>query len=243
MSERSWSLKILTVRGVPIRIHATFLLLLLWVVSTNGGNTQEIFWEVIFTCTVFLCVLLHECGHVFMAQYFGIRSRDIVLYPFGGVASLMDRQTPVQEFFVTLAGPLVNVIIASGCYLLLPQAVSLEFDVASSFASALFRVNVGLFLFNMLPAFPMDGGRVLRSFLQILKVPYATAIAVRISQLICIGMIVVGVRYDALMLVIIGMIIFKGAKLELLMERGEKSFRPKRDEIIEVEAITKESGG
>ena len=176
---------------------------------------------VAFVLVLFLCVLLHEFGHAFAARAFGIRTPDITLLPIGGVARLerMPR-SPLQELVIAIAGPAVNVAIAIA---LLPLAISdfgprdfEDFSTArGSFAGKLLAVNVMLVLFNLIPAFPMDGGRILRSLLA-LAIPHtsATHIAARVGQGIAVLFAIAGLFGNPFLL-IIGLFIFLGAQQEL----------------------------
>jgi len=168
----TWSIPIGTVKGTVIRIHLTFLLFLLWI---GGAHYAQGGWDaavqgILFIVLLFLCVLLHEFGHVFAARRYGVQTPDITLLPIGGVARL-ERipEKPSQELVVALAGPAVNVVIAVLLFLglgTLPSAESLEVqNPGVSLVARLAMVNVFLVLFNLIPAFPMDGGRVLRALL------------------------------------------------------------------------------
>ena len=153
------------VAGIDVYIHATFFLVFLFLPRLGRGPVEA----ALLICAVFGCVLLHELGHALAARRFGIRTVDITLYPIGGVARLerMPR-APGAELVIALAGPAVNFAIAAAIgtlffasALLLGIAWSLE-----SFLGELLVVNLGLGLFNLIPAFPMDGGRVLRAALE-----------------------------------------------------------------------------
>lgn len=159
----SWKLG--RVAGIDLYLHSTFLLLLLFV-GLGSGGLQSVFWVL----SVFGCVLLHELGHALMARRFGIGTVDITLYPIGGVARLARMpRAPGAEILIALAGPAVNFAIAALLATLGIVSAS-ELAVASdlqpgSFLGDLLWINLGLGLFNLLPAFPMDGGRVLRAAL------------------------------------------------------------------------------
>src|SRR5437588_5579857 len=179
---RSWKLG--TAFGIGIYVHWTFLLLPAWVFLSNWGPGPAgvALYLVLLTVAVFGCILLHELGHALMARYFGIPTRDITLTPIGGIARL-ERMTdePSQELLVALAGPAVNVVIA----LLLAPLVFVAMvgklwvppteaarllaaspaELLFTYFVSLFAANVGLVLFNMIPCFPMDGGRVFRALL------------------------------------------------------------------------------
>src|SRR5436190_2118417 len=163
-----WSLPIFRIAGIQLRIHVTFLLLIAWLAFgyyAQGGSAVAAS-RVIFVLLLFLCVVLHEFGHAFAAKAFGINTPDITLLPIGGVARLERMpEEPVQELIIAVAGPLVNVVIALGLFvaagsqaLLNPATVE-----GGGLIAQLLTINIILVLFNLLPAFPMDGGRVLRT--------------------------------------------------------------------------------
>ena len=169
-----WSILIGRPFGVEVRLHLTFLLLLAffaWRGWSVSGTAQGALSSVLLQSMVFGCVLLHEFGHVLMARRFGIRTQDVTLLPIGGVARMASTgETPRQELLIALAGPAVNVVIAGLAFLwwvLVPRTVE-GFDTSALKAPAplaLMIVNVFLVVFNLIPAFPMDGGRVLRAIL------------------------------------------------------------------------------
>jgi Zn-dependent protease/predicted transcriptional regulator len=184
-----WSVPIGRYAGIPVQMHITFLVLLLWIGLSTWRAQQEVgavLAGVGFILALFLCVLLHEFGHALMARRFGVRTRDITLLPIGGVARLerMPDQ-PRQELLVAIAGPAVNVVIVlllAGVLLATGQQVAPGPLLAEGSVSPpnvlqqLMGVNIMLILFNLLPAFPMDGGRVLRALLA-MRLDYATATA------------------------------------------------------------------
>src|SRR5213595_1660178 len=184
----SWSLPIFRIAGIQLRIHITFLLLIAWLAFgyyAQGGSAVAA-GRVIFVLLLFLCVVLHEFGHAFAAKAFGINTPDITLLPIGGVARLERMpEEPVQELIIAVAGPLVNVVIALGLFvaggfqaLLNPSNVE-----GGGLVAQLLTINIMLVLFNLLPAFPMDGGRVLRALLATrLSYARATQIAASIGQ-------------------------------------------------------------
>ncbi|MEO8791519.1 MAG: M50 family metallopeptidase, partial [Chthoniobacteraceae bacterium] len=143
-------------------------------------------------CLIFLCVLLHEFGHAFAARRYGIRTPDITLFPFGGVARIERMpENPRQEIVIALAGPAVNVVIAAVLWVALAAMGSAgkidPINLEGSFAVQLLAVNIWLLLFNLIPAFPMDGGRVLRALLALrLDHAHATRIASQIGQALAI---------------------------------------------------------
>lgn len=217
------ALKLVTVRGIAVSVHWTFLLLILWIVIQNlrtGAATGAIIWTVAFVMAIFLCVILHELGHAFAAQHYGIRTRDIILYPIGGVARLETiPRKPKQELVVALAGPLVNLVIAA---VLLPwsaipsmEGAETEFQIGpDNFLFAFASVNIWLALFNLVPAFPMDGGRVFRAILSFrMDRVRATRIAALTGQALAMGFIFLGFYVNPF-LVFIGLFIILGAQAE-----------------------------
>jgi Zn-dependent protease/CBS domain-containing protein len=216
-----WSWKIATVAGIPVRIHVTFLLLVVWLYWSGASQGVAKAAEGVgFILAVFGCVVLHEFGHALMGKRFGVVTRDITLLPIGGVARL-DRipRNPKQELLIALAGPLVNVAIA-GALLLYMNLAPGTYDFGDpnllerSFAARLFTVNVVLVAFNLIPAFPMDGGRVLRALLAMrLEYVRATRIAATVGQAMAILFGFLGL-FGNPMLILIALFVFIGAGQE-----------------------------
>jgi Zn-dependent protease len=207
-----WSLKIGRFAGIDVYMHVTFLLLVSWVAFLYWRQGQSVLSAVVgvtFILTVFLCVVLHEFGHALTARRYGIKTRDIILLPIGGVARLESLPTqPLQELWVALAGPAVNIVIAAGLYVWLAITASLEplqtmTLTTGPFLERIMAVNIFLVAFNMIPAFPMDGGRVLRAVLAT-RTEYsrATQIAASIGQGIAILFGFIGLFYNPLLLFI-----------------------------------------
>lgn len=173
-------LELTKVAGIRIELHWTFLVLQLWVGFVeyqNSGDFQRILIGQGFVLVLMLCVVLHELGHALTARTFGIKTRNIILLPIGGVASLEKiPEKPQQELLVAFVGPAVNVFIAILLAFIVPINSYFNFDSVAlqevlykptfqNFLFYLFLANVMLVVFNLIPAFPMDGGRVLRTFL------------------------------------------------------------------------------
>jgi len=232
-----WSYRIARISGIDIRIHLTFLLLPLFfgLADWQKGGAAAAAESVAFILVLFFCVLLHELGHALAGRAFGIRTPDITLLPIGGVAR-MERipSHPLQELAIAVAGPAVNVVIAGIIWAALalkggPVAGS-HFD---GFLAGLATVNIGLVVFNCIPAFPMDGGRVLRALLA-MKLRYATAtkVAARIGQGIAILFAAAGFFWNP-MLVLVAVFVFSGAQQELefavAMERFMEQLAAERD--------------
>ncbi len=187
-----WSWKLGEFAGIAVYVHATFLLIIGWVLLRHWSQGQSLLTAlegVWFTLAIFACVLLHEFGHALTAKKYGIKTRDITLLPIGGVARLERMpDKPRQELWVALAGPAVNVVIATLLFLLMQfqdglGSLSKLGVTEGSFPQRLMIVNIFLVLFNLLPAFPMDGGRILRALLALrLDYTHATQIAANIGQ-------------------------------------------------------------
>jgi Zn-dependent protease/CBS domain-containing protein len=217
-----WSLPIGAVRGTVIQVHITFLLFLAWIgfaAYVRGGEGAAL-QGIVYIVLLFLCVLLHEFGHVFAARRYGIQTPDITLLPIGGVARL-ERipEKPAQELVVALAGPVVNVAIAVALFLVLGGLASdAGTEVANPGVSLLERllwVNLFLVVFNLIPAFPMDGGRVLRAILAH-RLGYArgTQIASRVGQALAFALGLAGLIGGNALLMFIALFVYLGAASE-----------------------------
>jgi Zn-dependent protease/CBS domain-containing protein len=185
-----WQWKLGRFFGIDVYVHATFLLIIAFVAWSHWAQgAARVVDGILFVLAIFACVVAHEYGHALTARRFGIKTRDITLYPIGGVARLERMpDKPMQELWVALAGPAVNVVIAAGLYAWLVMAHTLrpfgELTVTGGpFLERLLVTNLFLVGFNLIPAFPMDGGRVLRALLA-MKLEYtrATGIAAGIGQ-------------------------------------------------------------
>jgi Zn-dependent protease/CBS domain-containing protein len=216
-----WSFKVARIAGIDVRIHATFFLLLGFV-AYFGGHRAEGSWglsAVLIWLLVFLCVLLHELGHALAAKAYGIPTVDITLYPIGGIAR-MERmpEKPVQELVVAIAGPLVNVVIIAvlGVVLLATGEMSpLVFLSPSNLLQALFTTNVYMVVFNLIPAFPLDGGRVLRAILATrMEYARATRLAAGIGQGLALALGIFAAFNGWLLLILIAIFIYMAAESE-----------------------------
>ncbi len=228
------SIKLGSVNGILVKIHWTFFFLPAWILFSNlasGLGLATALISVTFILALFVCVLLHEFGHAFAAKIYGIHTRDITLLPIGGVARLERMpKKPLQELVVAFAGPLVNVVIAGillGALIAGGNTISLSLAPQSvgSFFSNLMFVNLFLVVFNMIPAFPLDGGRVFRAILAIFfGYGQATQIAAVTGQVIAVGLallalFVVGNPF----LIIISLFIFFAAAGEARGVRFQES--------------------
>jgi Zn-dependent protease/predicted transcriptional regulator len=226
------SIKLVTIAGIGVFVHWTFLILIGWILVSHalqGEGIAAALRGVFFVLAVFACVVAHEFGHALTARRFGIVTRDITLLPIGGVARL-ERipEDPVQELWVAVAGPAVNVLIAAVLLGILAASVGLEVLLPAAsesgepslalfegpFVAELLWVNVALVVFNMVPAFPMDGGRILRALLAT-RIPYvrATRIAAMIGQGVAILFGLLGL-FGQPMLMLVALFVYLGAQAE-----------------------------
>jgi Zn-dependent protease len=235
-----WSWKLGTVAGIGIFVHWTFLILIGWILFgdvVRGVEHKEPPNQIIiealegtvFIIAIFACIVLHELGHALTARRYGVRTQDITLLPIGGVARLERMpEDPVQEFWIAVAGPAVNVAIAAvlfcallvlGSSVTLPSTAEITIDVFQRFDKfllQLLQVNLFLVLFNAIPAFPMDGGRVLRAVLAHFSGDYvrATQVAASIGQLLAIGFGFLGLFGTNPFVIFIALFVYLGAQEE-----------------------------
>ena len=222
----SWSIRLGAFRGIDVYVHLTFLLLLGFLTVNAYLATRSVEAALIgggFFLTIFACVLLHEFGHALMARRYGIATRDIVLYPIGGVARLERMpEDPRQELWVALAGPAVNVVIAVALFawLMVSGALAPVETLGwtrGHFIERVAAANVFLVLFNLIPAFSMDGGRVLRAGLAMrLEYTRATRIAAYVGQALALVFGLVGLIWNPF-LVFIALFVWIGAAQENAM--------------------------
>ncbi len=209
-----WSWRIGRIAGIDVFVHPTFLLLLAWVALAHffaHNDLGEALYGLGFVLALFGIVVLHELGHALTARRYGVRTRDITLLPIGGVARL-ERipEDPWQELAIAVAGPAVNVVMAVAIYLGLVLARGLSVSppeavirVGGGLVQQLLWVNVMLVVFNMVPAFPMDGGRVLRALLA-MRLDYvrATQMAASIGQVFALLFGLLGLFYNPFLIFI-----------------------------------------
>jgi Zn-dependent protease/CBS domain-containing protein len=222
MHSMGWSIRLFDIAGTAVRIHFTFFLLLAWIGTIHWmrGGPAEAVDGVLFIAILFLCVVLHEFGHVFAARRYGIKTQDVTLLPIGGVASLERMpEKPAQEIVVALAGPAVNLVIALvligvlGARFDLSQMAQLE-QAQSTLTGRVAAANVALLVFNLIPAFPMDGGRVLRALLAVpMGHTRATRVAAGIGQALAVVFGILGLLGNPL-LMLIAVFIFLAASGE-----------------------------
>lgn len=211
-----WSFRLITIAGIRIEVHVTFLLMVA-ALALFRRSSNPIWFTVAELLLVFLCVLLHELGHALAARRYGIQTREIVLLPIGGLARLERMpEKPGQEIVVALAGPGVNLIILTALAAWI-AASGESFELALQRAEQglpefLFAVNLAMLLFNLIPAFPMDGGRVLRAGLALaMPYPRATRIAAQVGQGFALLFALAGMFNRNPMLVFIALFVFMAA--------------------------------
>jgi Zn-dependent protease/predicted transcriptional regulator len=221
---RRGSLPLGKVSGIRIFLHWTFILIIGYVVFMNmrrGMEAIDIVWSVLFVLVLFVCVTLHELGHALTAQRYNITIKDIILLPIGGMARFESLpEDPKQELAITAAGPAVNLVIAGLLYLFMylvtgfPDLTEFTAIDGTNFLYFLMVINLVLAIFNMIPAFPMDGGRVLRALLTFrYSRPTATRIAASVGQMLAILFVVVGFFVNPF-LILIGIFVYLGAQAE-----------------------------
>lgn len=249
----AWSIRLLRVRNIEIKVHLTFLLILVWAAfawsSESNAGWRGALFGVVAVLLLFVCVTLHELGHSLQAVAYGVRVREILLLPIGGVSEIEDMpKNPGQEFRITLAGPVVSFGLAVVFYLvalLIQRQPVVNPDLLAATASVswldlpayLSMANLWLGIFNLIPAFPMDGGRMLRSFLAMhLSYQKATRLAVSIGQGLALVFGLWGVASGNLLLVLIAIFVWIGAE----QEGGAVTVRNRLRTVTVGQAMTRE---
>jgi Zn-dependent protease/CBS domain-containing protein len=225
----SWSWRIATIAGIDVRIHVTFLILLLWIAWTAFALTGTLAGAidgVVMLLLVFASVVVHEFSHALVARRFGVQTRDITLLPIGGVAALERMpERPRDELLVAVVGPAVNFALAGVCALI---ALALGYDLVPAgvlepapMVVRLLWVNIVLAVFNLLPAFPMDGGRALRALLAMrVGDRSATRIAAQLGQAMALLFVIIGLFFNPL-LIFIAIFLWMGASGEAKMAEAK----------------------
>lgn len=217
LQREPWSLRIGAIAGIPIRVHLTFVLLIAYLALSymmRGLAPSATLAGIALVLSVFAVVVIHELGHALMARRFGVGTREILLLPIGGIASL-ERipEKPKHELAVAIVGPAINFAIAGILWLGLAASGS-STSLGGSFAAQLMWINIGLAIFNLIPAFPMDGGRALRAILAMrLGHARATDIAARLGTGIAVVFGVIGLLTN-FWLILIAVVVWMGARHE-----------------------------
>jgi Zn-dependent protease/predicted transcriptional regulator len=215
--------------GIKIAVHWTFLLLIIWIVAINirhGASTSQVILSVLFILALFVCVTLHELGHSLAARRFGTETKSITLLPIGGMANIEDiPEKPREEIIMTVSGLIVNVIIALVLWVIVTILPGENFDrnmehiTGQNFLSLLMYVNLFIVAFNLIPAFPMDGGRILRAVLSIrFDRVSATRYSMMVGQVFGVIFALVGLFINPFLFVI-GIFVVMGARLEYTQVR------------------------
>lgn len=239
-----WSINLFRVRGIMISLHFTFFLLLAYVgyVGWRDDGVPGLWWSAGLLVAVFTCIVLHEFGHAFMAMRFGVRVRSVLVTFVGGIA-LLDSipKRPIQEFLIAIAGPAVNVVIAALLWVTVGPPSDWEALSISSpidFARLVLEANVVLLIFNLIPAFPMDGGRILRALLAT-KLPYvrATFWAVTVAKVLLGAGILYSLYSGQIWKALIFVFIFSAGEAEYrAVKRREAQEALWRDSLIRTAA-------
>jgi Zn-dependent protease/predicted transcriptional regulator len=247
-----YSLGLGKISGIKIEIHWTFLILIFWIVFSSlrsNADPENVIWSVLLVLAVFVCVILHELGHALAAKKFQIKTTSITLLPIGGLAQMEEiPERPKEELIIAFAGPAVNIVIAALLYPLTDISSVAKLEEIDrnlepgNFPNVLMTLNVWLALFNLIPAFPMDGGRVFRALLSFkLGQAKATRIAASVGQVLAICFVFFGFFYNPF-LVFIGLFIYLGAETESVYSQTKsmlKGFTVKDVLMHEVPAIDK----
>lgn len=225
-------MKLGKVNGIAVYLHWSVWMIILFhlVSSTLSGGLGEGMFAAAFVATALACVLAHEFGHAAAAARYSIRTTDISLYAFGGVARLQSLpKNPLQELIIAVAGPAVNVAIAAGlglamAFQIIPSGLMASGLAAENapltFADYVLSANIFLVVFNMLPAFPMDGGRVLRSLLAMgTSHLRATEIAARVGRFMALLFVAGSIYFPSFILLIIAIFVFLAGTAELMQVR------------------------
>ncbi|HWA16804.1 MAG TPA: site-2 protease family protein [Gemmatimonadales bacterium] len=237
----SFSFRLARIFGTDVKVHGTFLLLLawFWYQAQQEAGVEAAGMVTLFLLLLFTCILLHEFGHILMARRYGIRTPDVILLPIGGVARLERMpEEPRQELFIALAGPLVTMAIAGGLYAWLhftggEPGWPWEASADPTISQALLYANTMLLLFNLVPAFPLDGGRVLRALLS-MRMPHvrATHIAARIGQTAAVLGGVYALYQGEFLWALIALFIFSTAATEARAVALREAVRARRIEEV-----------
>ena len=227
-----WSITVGRFGDTAVKIHITFVLFLAWIAFSAWANegVEAALDSTVFIVLLFLCVVLHEFGHILAARRYGIRSPEVTLLPIGGVASMPRLPSdPRQELVVALAGPAVNLIIAAALVAALGSLRPLDFEQIEnphlSLIGRLAAANLFLAVFNLIPAFPMDGGRVLHALLAMrIGGPLATEVAAKVGQAFAIGLGFLGLFGNPL-LIFIAVFIYIVAAGEARMSAAQQALK------------------
>jgi Zn-dependent protease len=239
--------------GIPVKLHWTFSLLIFFIVGLgfyNEYSVMKIAFSVLYILATFFCITLHEFGHALAAHKYNIKTQDITIWPMGGIARLQRiPYQPIREFWIAVAGPLVNFGIALLLGLVLKFAIGYDvmpiglfdmFDLrvtsligTTNFLIIMWQTNLLLAVFNLIPAFPMDGGRVLRALLHtFLSRVTATQVAVGVSTLLVVAALIYAFYQSDIMLAGVGIFIYFQSSAELKSVKLESQLAGHKIDVI-----------
>ncbi|MDG1872337.1 MAG: site-2 protease family protein [Mariniblastus sp.] len=241
-------LKLGRILGIDIFLHWSFFLAPAYLIL--AWRSEGLPWSMVVVMlglllAVFTCVLIHEYGHALMARHFGVQTKDIIITPIGGLARLtrMPRR-PLEELMITIAGPAVNLVIAFllGIYLLATGGnlvPSRGYAGLTEFSTMMMWMNMFLFLFNLIPAFPMDGGRILRSSLAFF-IPHreATLVAGILGQICAVCFAIYGFWGGQYSLIFIGLFVYFAARYEMTVSKQIAMYEQYRSDILQQTGVT-----
>ncbi len=238
MIGKNYMLKVATIAGIPIKIHWSFIFTIFIVgglILKHQLDVKTSIFLSLFVAVLFVLVIMHEYGHALMARRFHVQTRDIIITPIGGIARLEGMpQRPVHELLVAFAGPLVNLVLALVFSVVLYAMETEDFflrekegiEVLTDPVGFIFLVammNTILFIFNLIPAYPMDGGRILRSLLSMkMSRTKATIIAANVGRVLAIGFIIFGAYNRMITLLFIGIFIYIVATREYQVAKVQR---------------------
>lgn len=221
------SIGTVTLFGVPVRFHFTFVLLLVFLLFIGIGAKQSGAFTALYILALFASVLLHELGHTLAARHYGIRTIEIVMFPIGGVSRPERQPKPREELLVAVAGPLVNLVIGLALLGWVFSTVGIQAmerlaePTDANLAERIGLGNLALCFFNLLPAYPMDGGRILRSFLALRRpIEEATRVAAAAGQGLAFLLGLGGLLWGNFMLMFVALFVYLGAAQEGAAARG-----------------------
>jgi Zn-dependent protease/predicted transcriptional regulator len=218
-----WTWNLGRIAGIPIRMHLTLFVLLAWIAAmymVQGATFGATGLGLLLVATIFVIIVVHELGHALVARRYGIATRDIMLLPIGGIASLERMpEKPQQELAVAIVGPVINLVLAGLIYIGITALggttrMTEATTIGGALATQLMWINIALAVFNLLPAFPMDGGRVLRALLAMrMGHERATNIAAHLGRFFAVAIGIAGLFYNPLLL-LIAVVVWAGASQE-----------------------------
>ncbi len=227
-----WAFQVGVILGIPIRVHWTFVLLVVWMGGITANQGASFLVGVILTLLLFACLACHEVGHAVVARRFGVQTLEIVLYPVGGISRTAAIPPGWPELAIAVAGPIVNLLLALLLIPLLPLlgATSPSLDLEpGAIAYFLLFANLGLFFLNLIPAFPMDGGRILRAALSLgMPADRAARATGMVGQGFALMLGILGIAAAQFLIVLIALLVYFGASQEASLHRRQGALQGRR---------------